>query len=42
MTISAGLAEFPLNGKTISELISFADKAMYKVKRNGGNNVSID
>ena len=42
MTFSAGLAEFPINGKTISELISFADKAMYKVKRNGGNNVSID
>tara|TARA_X000001036_G_scaffold438440_1_gene486272 strand:- start:298 stop:1362 length:1065 start_codon:yes stop_codon:yes gene_type:complete len=42
MTISAGLAEFPTNGKTISELISFADKAMYKVKKNGGNNVSID
>ncbi len=42
MTISAGLAEFPSNGKTISELISFADKAMYKVKRNGGNNVGVD
>ena len=41
MTISAGLSEFPHDGKTISELISFADKAMYAAKRNGGNNVSV-
>jgi len=41
ITISAGLSEFPEDGKTISELIDFADKAMYVVKKNGGNNVSV-
>lgn len=39
MTISAGLAEFPSAGATAEALIAAADRAMYEVKRRGGNGV---
>ncbi|MEE2877074.1 MAG: sensor domain-containing diguanylate cyclase [Candidatus Neomarinimicrobiota bacterium] len=39
MTISAGLAEYPADGSGVRDLISQADRAMYGVKRLGGNNV---
>lgn len=41
ITISAGAAEFPSNGKEIKELIAAADEVMYEVKRRGGNDVGL-
>jgi diguanylate cyclase (GGDEF)-like protein/PAS domain S-box-containing protein len=40
-TISCGISEFPLNGKTVEELISTADKAMYHAKATGRNRVVV-
>ncbi len=39
MAISGGMAEFPVDGETIRDLIAKADEAMYQVKRQGGNGV---
>ncbi len=36
-SISIGIAEYPYQGKDISSLLRFADKAMYRAKQNGGN-----
>jgi len=41
MTISAGMAEFPKDSDNIKILIEKADKAMYKAKKLGGNNVAV-
>lgn len=41
VTISAGMAGFPIHADQVGELISKADKAMYETKRMGGNNVTI-
>lgn len=38
-TISIGIASFPSHGATVDELIEEADKALYKAKRDGGNQV---
>ncbi len=38
-TISVGVATFPKDGKTRHELIKAADRAMYRVKKTGGNRV---
>jgi diguanylate cyclase (GGDEF)-like protein len=38
-TISIGLATYPRDGTTVAELIGHADKAMYRVKRRGGDGV---
>jgi diguanylate cyclase (GGDEF)-like protein len=38
LTVSIGVATFPADGATPSELISSADKAMYQAKRKGKNN----
>lgn len=39
VTISLGVATFPDNGQTPSELIEYADKGLYKAKENGRNQV---
>lgn len=39
MTISAGMAEYPVDGEGLRELIAKADRVMYDVKRRGGNDV---
>ena len=39
MTISAGMAEYPTQDKSLKGLIDYADQAMYKVKQNGGNDI---
>ena len=41
VTISAGMAGFPIHANQVRELISKADKAMYETKRIGGNSVTI-
>ena len=41
VTISAGMAGFPIHADQVRELISKADKAMYETKSIGGNNVTI-
>jgi len=38
-TVSVGVATFPKDGKTRHELIKAADRAMYRVKKSGGNRV---
>ncbi len=40
-TISSGISEYPLDGKSGEELISIADKAMYHAKKTGRNKVVI-
>jgi diguanylate cyclase (GGDEF)-like protein len=40
-TISCGISEFPTHGKTDSELIAMADKALYNAKTAGRNRVVI-
>ena len=39
-TISIGVSQFPSDSMDIRELISFADVAMFKVKKSGGNHYS--
>ena len=39
MTISSGMSEYPTHHKSMKELISFADQAMYQVKSQGGNDI---
>lgn len=39
LTISGGLASFPLDGMTIKELFQSADKALYEAKRSGKNSI---
>ncbi|MBA6372539.1 MULTISPECIES: EAL domain-containing protein [unclassified Colwellia] len=40
-TISIGVSTFPLDSLDVKELISFADVAMMKVKKSGGNYYSL-
>jgi len=40
VTISAGVAEFPANGRTRDELVAAADAALYASKESGRNRVS--
>jgi diguanylate cyclase (GGDEF)-like protein len=40
-TVSIGIAGYPQDGTEIQELISKADKAMYKSKEDGKNRVSV-
>ena len=42
ITISMGVATFPDNGKTPDELISQADKRLYRAKKEGRNRVVLD
>ncbi|MDD5634439.1 MAG: diguanylate cyclase [Candidatus Omnitrophica bacterium] len=39
---SAGIASFPYNGKSIDELISFADSALYRAKKAGRARIFIE
>jgi GGDEF domain-containing protein len=39
MTISCGMSEYPKQSNIAQEIISYADQAMYKVKKMGGNQV---
>ncbi len=39
VTVSIGVASFPDDGKSIEELISRADGALYEAKRNGRNRI---
>ena len=39
-SISIGVSQFPVDSKDVRELISFADIAMYKIKKSGGNHYS--
>ena len=41
LTISLGLATFPSNAKTPTELIERADRALYHAKKHGRNRVSV-
>ena len=38
VSVSIGIALYPENGETAEDLIRSADKAMYRVKRQGKNN----
>jgi diguanylate cyclase (GGDEF)-like protein len=40
-TISIGVAVFPEHGKSVDELVSHADEALYHVKENGRNNAEL-
>lgn len=40
LTVSAGLAAFPLDASTGEELVNCADSAVYKAKESGKNNIS--
>lgn len=41
VAVSFGVSEFPKHGTTLDELMSCADKALYKSKENGRNRVTI-
>lgn len=40
ITASIGTARWPENGDTVEELLLYADEAMYRAKRSGGNRVA--
>lgn len=41
VTISGGLASFPIDTDNASDLVEFADQALYEAKSNGKNNISV-
>ncbi len=41
LTISAGVASFPIDGRSESELMRKADQALYRAKRSGRNQVRL-
>ncbi len=41
MTISIGMAQFPLDADRIKDMIAKSDAAMYRVKAQGGNSVAL-
>ncbi len=41
MTISAGIAIYPADGRTEKELVEAADKALYKAKESGKNKIVV-
>ncbi|WP_102398773.1 diguanylate cyclase domain-containing protein [Haloimpatiens massiliensis] len=41
VSLSIGVSLYPFDGKSLDELISNADKSMYIVKNNGGNNFTL-
>lgn len=42
ITVSVGLSSFPENGRSEEELVSIADKALYKAKGDGRNLVCVE
>jgi GGDEF domain-containing protein len=38
---SIGVATFPADGRTATELIAAADGALYRVKRDGGHDAAV-
>lgn len=40
VTLSAGVAAFPLHGRTVNDLIDAADRALYQAKADGRNRVA--
>jgi len=41
VTVSLGVATYPMDGKTSSELIEYADRGLYAAKANGRNQVGM-
>ncbi len=41
MTISCGMSEYPTHSENIREVIDYADQAMYRGKKRGGNSVTV-
>ena len=41
VTVSIGIASFPLNGKTVDSLIKAADAALYRAKAQGKNRIEV-
>ncbi len=41
VTVSIGVAAYPVNGETIDNVITAADNAVYEGKKQGGNRVSL-
>lgn len=41
LTISAGIAQYPLHGEKLKNIIEKADEALYKAKDNGRNRVEV-
>ncbi|TYP72441.1 GGDEF domain-containing protein [Paenibacillus methanolicus] len=41
ISYSAGVSEFPSDGMSLTDLLRGADEAMYRVKRNGKNGISV-
>ncbi|MCP4337617.1 MAG: GGDEF domain-containing protein [Desulfobulbaceae bacterium] len=39
LTISGGLANFPADGQTVTQMLEQADKALFNAKRNGKNRI---
>jgi GGDEF domain-containing protein len=40
IAVSIGVATFPADGRTATDLIAAADAALYRVKRDGGREVA--
>jgi two-component system chemotaxis family response regulator WspR len=40
LTVSMGVAAYPLHGQTLEEVIQASDKALYESKRGGRNRVT--
>ena len=40
-TISGGLSSFPIDAENVSDLLKFADNAMYQAKISGKNNIAV-
>ena len=41
LTISAGLASFPEDGRTYEEILESADRALYRAKHAGRNQICV-